>query len=267
MGNKIKNKIYYEDYKKAFRQIEELKRKENNVYCIHYSCESFFDKQNSSRITCIAIKNLETTETQTFSLHMEAEIAKCDITDETSDKLEKLMLSKFFEFLKYHTDAIYLHWRMRDTTYGFHAIEHRANVLGIQPILVADKQKVDFSLLLKNYCGSEYISHPRLEQLLIMNEIKPLHFLTGYEEAKAFENKDFLALQRSTISKVDSFYGLFEKLKTKNLKTNKKSFDVPIITLKYHVEKITQHWFIALLITIISILGVNCKDLITWISN
>lgn len=267
MDNRIKNKICFEDFKKASRQIEELKRKENNVYCIHYSCESFFDKQNSSRITCIAIKNLETTETQTFSLLMEAEILKCDISDSNTDILEKSMLSKFFEFLKYHTDAIYLHWRMRDTTYGFHAIEHRANVLGIQPIFVADKQKVDFSLLLKNYCGSEYISHPRLEQLLIKNEMKPLHFLTGREEANAFDKKDFLALQMSTISKVDSFYGLFDKLKTKNLKTNKKYFDVPITALKYYVEKTTQHWFITLLISIIGILGFNCKDLITWISN
>jgi hypothetical protein len=46
-----------------------------NVWVIHYSCESFYDRPNgaSPRITSIAIRKLDSAQTRSFSIHQVAE--------------------------------------------------------------------------------------------------------------------------------------------------------------------------------------------------
>lgn len=46
-----------------------------NVVVIHYSCEKFYDRANgsSARITSIAVRNLGTGQTTSFSIHQMAE--------------------------------------------------------------------------------------------------------------------------------------------------------------------------------------------------
>ena len=98
------------------------------------------------------------------------------------------MLDEFFERIGKHRDMKYLHWNMRDINYGFAAIEHRYKVLGGKPVVVEDRNKFDLARLLIDIYGIGYIGHPRLSILLEKNNIKPLDFLTGAEEAEAFED-------------------------------------------------------------------------------
>ncbi len=64
--------------KQAKSQLSELSNKTDQVIVIHYSCESFYDRPDGSspRITSIAVSNLESGQTKSFSIHQIAEIKK-----------------------------------------------------------------------------------------------------------------------------------------------------------------------------------------------
>jgi hypothetical protein len=208
----------------ALNTLDSLCADAANVCVIHYSCESFYDRADgrSPRITSIALRKLDSAQTVSFSIHQIAERRRIpfDQIEQYYDELEKEMLITFFSHLGNHRGMKYLHWNMRDVNYGFQAIEHRFRVLGEEPYVVDDSKKYDLSRLLINIYGLGYVDHPRLEKLLYKNHIAPLDFLTGAEEAKAFENRDFVALHQSTLRKVDVLANIAGRAHDRNLKSN-----------------------------------------------
>lgn len=195
-----------------------------NVWVIHYSCESFYNRTDgrSPRITSIAVRKLDSAQTISFSIHQVAERRRVpfDQIEQHYDELEREMLVAFFAHLGGHRGMKYLHWNMRDSNYGFQAIEHRCQVLGEQPFIIEDDKKVDLSRLLIDIYGVGYIDHPRLEKLLAKNRIRPLDFLSGADEAAAFEQRNFVALHQSTLRKVDVIANIAARAHDRNLKTN-----------------------------------------------
>ena len=85
--------------KKALQRLAELMSQPEHVVIIHYSCESFYDRPNgtSPRITSIAVRNLESAQTASFSIHQVAERSgySLDEIEPNYDKLEKQMLDEF----------------------------------------------------------------------------------------------------------------------------------------------------------------------------
>jgi hypothetical protein len=63
---------------------------------------------------------------------------------------------------------------MRESNFGFQAIEHRFQVLGGHPYAVEDAKKCYLSRFLIDIRGVGYIDHPRMEKLLERNRIAPL---------------------------------------------------------------------------------------------
>jgi hypothetical protein len=209
--------------KASIKIINSLFEDIGNVRVIHYSCESFIERPNgaSPRITSIAVRKLDSAQTVSFSIHQIAEeqgVAFSDI-EGLYDRLERNMLDAFFVYLSGHQGNKYIHWNMRDINYGFAAIEHRYRVLGGIPSILDDFKKFDLSRLLIDIYGVGYIGHPRLEKLLKRNNIRPLDFLSGSEEAEAFENRNYVALHRSTLRKVDVLANITERCHDKTLKT------------------------------------------------
>ena len=199
----------------------------SNVWVIHYSCESFYEihEGRSPRITSIALRKLDSAQTMSFSIHKVAEVKGMPLSNisEHYDCLEREMLKDFYRHLKNYQQMQYLHWNMRDSNYGFQASEHRFRVLGgtnDELYIVDDKNKNDLARLLIDIHGLHYIGHPRLEKLLEENDISRRDFLTGAEEANAFENKEFVALHRSTLRKVDVVANIAGRAHDGNLKTN-----------------------------------------------
>lgn len=204
---------------------------------IHYSCESFRERNQgkSPRITSIAIRSLSSGQIESFSIHKIAEKTGVPL-EQISDhynELEYDMLCEYMTFLENHNDKTYIHWNMRDINYGFHAIEHRFEVLrnerlrtapdNTSPIKlykVPDNCKIDLSALLIQKYGHAYIGDPRMPSLIKQNEITPVTFLTGAEEAAAFENRDFIRLHQSTLGKVTTFEKIIELAARNKLKTN-----------------------------------------------
>ena len=77
------------------------------VVVIHYSCESFYDRPNgtSPRITSIAVRNLASGQTTSFSIHQVAERRKMlNNIEEHYDNLEKEMLDDFNNYIHSHSN-------------------------------------------------------------------------------------------------------------------------------------------------------------------
>ncbi|MEQ7050715.1 hypothetical protein ABN764_08610 [Paenibacillaceae sp. P-4] len=217
LSNKLKSR------RQAKETLVRLVSNPVQTLIIHYSCESFYDIPDgkSPRITSIAVRFYGTGQTVSFSIHKAAELKGTTLSniEQDYDLFEKDMLNEYFKFVKTHKDYFWVHWNMRDINYGFEAINHRFSVLKGKPEIIPDSHKIDLSKILQELYGSLYIGHPRLENILDFNGIHRKDFLTGKEEALAFENKEYVKLHQSTLRKVDVMQSLLERTAEDRLKT------------------------------------------------
>ena len=246
----------------ALKALDDLFANAENVFVIHYSCESFHDRERgrSPRITSIALRKLDSAQTTSFSIHQTAELnsVPLDRIEEHYDDLERDMLNRFFNHLSGFQGMRYLHWNMRDANYGFQAIEHRFRILCGKdaPLHVVDDQyKVDLARLLQDIYGSNYIEHPRMEKLVRKNDIALLDFLPGQREAQAFEKRDFAALHLSTLRKVDVIANIGVRAHDRNLKTNTTWWDMRGGRVVAILKWLSQHPLYAFVGILASILG------------
>lgn len=235
--------------RKSLQEFQNLFDNASNLLIIHYSCESFYDIKDgrTPRITSIAVRYFNTGQTETFSIHKVAEKkAKLLEIESHYDELEKIMLDDFYEFVKTHSNYNWVHWNMRDINYGFQAIDHRYSVLQGNPVGIPDFQKFDLARKLKDIYA-DYADHPRLEKLIELNEITNKDFLNGSEEAKAFENKQYVELHRSTLRKVNVFHTILEKVIDKSLKTKSNWRDIYGFTPQGIFEAVQDQWLFAVI--------------------
>lgn len=250
--------------KNAIKTLDDLPSKEDRTFIVHYSCESFYDRENGQtpRVTSIAVRNFSSASTASFSIHKVAEqkgVCFKDI-EANYNELEKEMLDEFFRFADQNKACEWVHWNMRDINYGFPAIEHRYKVLGGNPIVLDESRKHDLSRLLIELYGNNYIGHKRLTKLMAKNDITPFDFLEGQGEADAFENKEYVKLHQSTLRKVDVLAGILERTMDGSLKTDAKWWDQhgvhPIALLEYTAK----HWIFTLVVGVMGILGVTATS-------
>jgi hypothetical protein len=210
--------------RQAKMKLSDLMSKSDQVIVIHYSCESFYDRPDGSspRITSIAVRNLDSGQTTSFSIHQVAERKgySATVLEQHYDDLEKLMLGEFYDFVLRHSSHIWLHWNMRDINYGFPAIAHRFKVLQGVPEDIDESKLVDLSRLVVAIYGVDYAQHPRLTSLIEKNQITHRDFLAGQVEADAFNNKQYVQLHQSTLRKVGIFANIVERAADGSLKTN-----------------------------------------------
>ena len=221
--NKISENSQLHD--KAKEQLANISKNRSNVFVIHYSCESFYDLSNetSPRITSIAVRNFATGHTESFSIHRIAErdeeLSIKDISTR-ADELEKKMLEQFYSYAKRHSNYTWLHWNMRDSKYGFPALEHRYEVLGGELFKIQESRRHNLTELLKQLYGDDYIGHPRLKNLIRKNAITDQDFLSGEEEARAFENGEYIEVHQSTLRKVTVISEIANRASAGTLKTD-----------------------------------------------
>lgn len=237
--------------KGALRKISDLYDKPEIVLLIHYSCESFYDRPEGKtpRITSIAVRKLSSGQTSSFSIHKVAEQRGVPFNEISLkyDDLEKIMLDEFFDFVRAHPDYTWVHWNMRDSNYGFAAIEHRFKVMQGNPIVIEESKKFDLARHLVDIYGVQYTGHPRLEKLIEKNHISKLQFLSGEEEAKAFEDKEYVKLHQSTLRKVDILANILGRVVNRTLKTNTHWLKTSYVNPKVLGEIIKEHWIFTIL--------------------
>jgi hypothetical protein len=232
--------------KQARAKINSLMDNAETTLVIHYSCENFYDRADgrTSRVTSIAVRNLSSGQTASFSIHKIAEQTHIPFNqiDANYDVLEKEMLDEFFDFVRSHQQSSWVHWNMRDINYGFAAIEHRYRVLSGNPFSIVEAKKFDLSPALFAIYGHKYIKDPRLESLVDKNNITKRDFLTGEEEAEAFNNKEFIKLHQSTLRKVNVIATIFSYACDQNLQTNATWSSQYGSTPQVIVELIKENW-------------------------
>jgi len=109
-------------------------REPERFYNIHYSSQSLYDADSeghSPRITSIAVMHFATPQTASFSVHAVADllqVGKEDVESRYND-IDKMMLSRFFDFVKDRLDKYWIHRRTQNLTYGFEHLEHRSRLL------------------------------------------------------------------------------------------------------------------------------------------
>ncbi len=253
--------MQYDKHRSACKVFKEIDKNPSKYLIIHYSCESFYDikEGRTPRITSIAVRSYESGQTDSFSIHKVAEKNHIEFSkiDEQYDELESQMLSEFFEYVRIHVGFFWLHWNMRNMTFGFKAIEHRFQVLNGNPTLFDDSKKIDIACLLIDKYGVSYIGHPRMEQLIRLNNISPLNYLSGAQEAEAFDNKEFIKLHQSTLQKVDIFANIINRSIHGTLKTNSKWKEIYGFSPQGIFELIRQKWYLSLLTYVVTLfLGV-----------
>lgn len=143
---------------------------------------------------------------------MELGIARDRVKDEF-DSIELKLLEQFYMFIRDRRDKYWIHWNMRNLTYGFEHLEHRYRVLGHSdaPIIPVE-QRINLNDMLSDRYGDDYASHPRLPALMKMNGGIHRHFLSGEEEVQAFKNNEFIRMHNSTLAKVGFFAKVIDRL-------------------------------------------------------
>ena len=248
MGSELKR---LERRKKARLKLDEVYENAETDLIIHYSCESFYDRLDGKtpRITSIAIRNLSSGQTESFSIHKMAELKGLELQNipQEYDSLEKEMLEEFFNFVQSHQGHYWVHWNMRDINYGFQAIEHRYRILGGEPFKIEETKKFDLARALIAIYGVGYIGHPRLQKLLQKNKITDIGFLNGQQEAEAFESGEYVKLHQSTLRKADILANIFQRTIDKSLKTNARWKNIYGVSPAIIGEILKEHWFFSLL--------------------
>ena len=113
-------------------KLVEICENKYRVLVIHYSCESFYDRGEveSPRVTSIAVRNLATAQTKSFSI-----TSLLNSTGKFRQRNRRSLRSvgekdarRVLRLCEKHEGYIWLHWNMRDAKYGFEALEHRFKV-------------------------------------------------------------------------------------------------------------------------------------------
>lgn len=220
-------------------QLNQITRDKSKSFIIHYSCESFVTNHGRTpRVTSICIVNLMTSQTNSFSIHLQAQFENLDfdnLTQPEYDALELAMLTEFTDFIKGHPTAKWVHWNMRDSNYGFLAINNRLRILNGQPYVIPDDLKFDYPRILQLIYSEEYeVNRPkgRLLNLAERNSISTVNAMTGQEEADAFDNKEYLKLHMSTLRKVDMIQVIINKTESDELQVNSSKAQIYGLTFK-----------------------------------
>lgn len=213
----------------AAQTLHHLAQHVSLLHAIHYSCQTLGDSNEglSPRITSIAVLHIESSSMHSFSIHLAAEqlhVGRDDISAKYDD-LEREMLKEFYSLVQGNQSANWLHWNMSNINYGFEAIDHRFKVLtGETPPQLPDSRRFNLSSLISGIYGSNYVDDPKMLKLMELNGGRHRDFLSGAEEAQAFEQKEFIRLHKSTMTKVYFFQSIYKKLQARKLQTAHTNF-------------------------------------------
>jgi len=219
------------DLSRSSNFFSEVRKKPENFYIVHYSCQSLNDDNEglSPRITSIGVTHFATEQTVSFSTHAIAEemhISREDVLARFDD-VELKLLQDFYGFVRDRRDKFWVHWNMRNLTYGFEHLEHRYRVLGGKdaPVIPVER-RINLNDMLSRKYGPGYAKHPKMASLMELNGGIHRHFLSGAEELQAFQNSEFIRMHNSTLSKLGFFHQVIRKAASGKLKTASRGYGI-----------------------------------------
>lgn len=199
-----------------------------HAWVLHYACEGFDTPER--RITSIAARNLGDGATRSFELDTELRRHGLDpatASDVQLNEAEKTVLDAFYGFVSRNLNSTYwLHWNMRNATFGFAALENRHRLLGGAPIDVPEGQRLDLAGRMIDLYGDNYAApENRLPSLAARNGLPTKHLIDGAEQAVALARRDYARVDRSLLNRIDILFAVAIKAHESTLKTHAGPFD------------------------------------------
>jgi hypothetical protein len=191
--------------------LRDVHKHPERFYIIHYSSQSLFDAKtdaHSPRITSIVVRHFMSGQTVSFSTHTTAEYLRISPNEVEAryDDIERELLTHFYNFVLDRRQQYWVHWNMRNVTFGFEHLERRYRVLtSKEPPSIPVEVRINLNDVLKARYGSDYVPDPKMLSLMELNGGKVQGFLSGKEESEAFKAKDFIRMNASTLAKVSFF--------------------------------------------------------------
>lgn len=162
----------------------------------------------SPRITSVVVRHFQSGQTLCFGTHTVAEYLGIpwDQIEARYDDIERELLTQFYDWARDRREKYWVHWNMRNVTFGFEHLEHRYRVLSKkEPPSIPVEVRINLNDALKDRYGADYAPDPRMASLMELNGGRIQGFLSGREESEAFKGKDFIRMNASTIAKVGFF--------------------------------------------------------------
>jgi len=249
-------------------RISQIHTDSNRTFLVHYACESFDQVPGTPvRITGIAVRNLKSGQTMSWTIFGEAERKKRTSTiAQDLDLLERSLLQAFSRHLRKFDDCTFVHWNMRDTKFGFTHLHRRSSALGVKLYSLQDSCKFDLSNAIYRLFGDKHAqpvatdgTKGRIFSIAELNGINRREAISGEEEAKAFVLGDYSKIEGSTLRKLGIFSDIFDRLHRGNFKHEAPWRDTWALSLSAGIYSLRSHWAIVLFIFLGAIAGAAIK--------
>jgi hypothetical protein len=202
--------------------LRAARRAREALYTVHYACQNLNEvKDRPPAVSCVSFYDVNVGAAHAFSL------ANVGSASTTGDDRETLLLHAALEFMRDHSEARWLHWKMSRPEYGFQALADR-NAWLDQPRLApppADRCHDLESLISLRY-GYDFAPHPRLPSLIRLNGLASRYARWGAEEPKLVGNGEYVAVQQSATEKVRLLADVFDLLAEGRLQTENSAGEV-----------------------------------------
>ncbi|MFD2514085.1 hypothetical protein ACFSRY_09425 [Pontibacter locisalis] len=202
-----------------------LLHQRTKVRIIHYACESFINPYDRTpRITSVSIYDFDNKQVESFSIHLSAQemgLVNKNLSEHELDIVERDLLTKFYKYIRANKSCKWIHWKMKDFTYGFQVLELRFKSLKGKPVKIQHENKYDLSEILRQVYSNNFEVNDGTGKLLALakrNGFKSIRALRGIEEAEAFSRQEYQLLHHSTQKKVEGLAFILEEAAQGNLK-------------------------------------------------
>jgi hypothetical protein len=192
--------------------LPELPTLDSHLYAIHYSQELQANcPAQTPPVSAIIVQHVLSEQQHTFSAFHIAEqdgIAPPDLRARLPE-LEKQLLTDYYGLVERTPDIVWLHWAMRQPTFGFEVLAQRARLHGIAVPEMPMNQRFDLSGYLKQRFGEEYVPHPRFPNAIKANGLMGPQLLDEQAAAAAWARGEYTHLTQSLAFKVDAIADMF----------------------------------------------------------
>lgn len=211
------------EHKEANKILETYSKKKSDYIFIHYARQNCFEDayEKGPRVIAIVVTDADSGQTMVFSLKKIADEQGnnfFEVSNEEKDKIEKMMLSSFFDYAKKNKQKIWLHWNMKNNNFGFSAIEERYKNLGGNPEHFEENMLINISTVLRRKYGMDYARNAlwngkemgKMYDIFQLNNIKDGKILNGEQEIKEYILKNINSIEQSLLNKVKAFQMIVE---------------------------------------------------------
>lgn len=187
--------------------VRALEQRKTPVFCVHYATPSIAGER--APIAAVAVRVLGLSQTKLFSQAIMAEREGINTTD-IPQHLVALERATLNELLCYvdrmrakYPDAYWVHWAMRDMTFGWPHLEHRAQLLLARTFALEEERLIDLHAHLALEYGREFVPRPQLLHLAQLNNVNMCEALPGIDEIHAWQLGEYDRIGRSTAKKAE----------------------------------------------------------------